>query len=542
MKKNLLILSIPLLISTTVILNNKEVDASTSDSNNFQMRSIIGDDTRGRLTNTTLVPYNSTVFVEAHGRVGSGVVIGKNTVLTAAHVVKHIINNPNKGTNFVIPGRNGSDCPYGKFEIKSVHIPQSYLDNPTADQDIAVLTIQPKNNRAIGEYIIPRTIKLTNSVIIGANLQMLGYPADKPWGTMWMCYGSILKETNNLIYYDMDTFKGQSGAPVYNYANELVAVHTTGNENGNFGTKINSEHYKFISDVSAIANAPANAPLDAPELQVKDRTIARGTHWLAESNFLAGKDSRGQAIDFTNIKVTGTVDTNKVGTYNVMYSYIDPKLKLEGRKQATITVANAPVIQTKNSTIAKGAKWTPQENFTSAKDSSEKEGKFNEVKVTGTVDTNKVGTYEGIKQTSQDTIVYHLIYRLYNPNTGEHFYTQSAFERDTLVKDGWNNEGTSWSSPNKGTAVYRVYNPNAKGGDHYYTSSKYEADSLVKTGWEWDNGAKPVFYSGGKTPVYVSFNPNATASGSHNYTSSSFEQQSLLKNGWKFGKVQFYGK
>lgn len=88
--------------------------------------------------------------------------------------------------------------------------------------------------------------------------------------------------------------------------------------------------------------------------------------------------------------------------------------------------------------------------------------------------------------------------------------------------------------------VYRLYNKNI--GEHFYTESAFERDSLVKGGWKWDNGAKPVFYSGGKTPVYVAFNPNAIASGSHNYTSNAFEQQSLLNNGWKFGKVQFYGK
>lgn len=134
------------------------------------------------------------------------------------------------------------------------------------------------------------------------------------------------------------------------------------------------------------------------------------------------------------------------------------------------------------------------------------------------------------------------MYRLYNKNTGEHFYTRSAFERDSLIKGGWNNEETGWTAPTSGTAVYRVYNPNAKGGNHYYTANRYEADNLVKGGWKWDNGGKSVFYSGGKIPVYVAYNPNETASGSHNYTSSSFEQQSLLKVGWKFGKIQFYGK
>lgn len=126
------------------------------------------------------------------------------------------------------------------------------------------------------------------------------------------------------------------------------------------------------------------------------------------------------------------------------------------------------------------------------------------------------------------------IYRLYNPNTGEHFYTAAAAEKNALASGGWNYEGTGWVAPNSGKAVYRVYNPNAVGGDHYYTESKGEAEVLVKLGWHWDNNAKPVFYAGGKTKVYVAYNPNAK-SGSHNYTTAAAEQNSLLKVGWKFG-------
>lgn len=129
------------------------------------------------------------------------------------------------------------------------------------------------------------------------------------------------------------------------------------------------------------------------------------------------------------------------------------------------------------------------------------------------------------------------IYRLYNKNTGEHFYTKSQTEQINAIIAGWNDEGIGWVAPKSSKSpVYRVYNPHAKGGDHYYTKSKYEAQTLVNKGWKWDGNAKPVFYSGGKSPVYVAYNPYAQ-SGSHNYTPNSFEQKSLLNNGWKYGST-----
>ncbi len=36
------------------------------------------------------------------------------------------------------------------------------------------------------------------------------------------------------------------------------------------------------------------------------------------------------------------------------------------------------------------------------------------------------------------------MYRLYNPNSGEHFYTASKGERNHLIRLGWNDEGIGW--------------------------------------------------------------------------------------------------
>lgn len=78
------------------------------------------------------------------------------------------------------------------------------------------------------------------------------------------------------------------------------------------------------------------------------------------------------------------------------------------------------------------------------------------------------------------------VYRLYNHNTGEHFYTTSGTEKNANVSAGWTYEGVGWIAPTTSSSpVYRVYNPNAMGGDHYYTKSKYEAQSLVNKGWKY---------------------------------------------------------
>ncbi|EOH55520.1 trypsin-like serine peptidase [Enterococcus faecium] len=249
MKKNRLLLIMLVGGLFSGLIGGGVADAVTGTSNlNIQPRSIIGTDERIQITDTKAEPYNSMVFVAADGNAGSGAVIGKNTVLTAAHVVRKILENTNKDSIYVIPGRNGSKLPYGKFKIKSVYIPQSYIDHASGDTDIAVITVDTLNNKSIGEVVPVLPIKLSNSVENGVSLATTGFPGDKTWGTMWTAQGKVTGQTNTRVYYDMDTKGGQSGSPVYNEKNEIIAVHTTGGSKNNFGTKINDEYYQFILD------------------------------------------------------------------------------------------------------------------------------------------------------------------------------------------------------------------------------------------------------------------------------------------------------
>ncbi|MFR0558901.1 glycoside hydrolase family 25 protein [Pseudoscardovia radai] len=119
-------------------------------------------------------------------------------------------------------------------------------------------------------------------------------------------------------------------------------------------------------------------------------------------------------------------------------------------------------------------------------------------------------------------------FRLYNPNTGEHFYTQTISERGRLVSLGWRNEGLSWTSPSSGTEVHRLYSP--KSGDHHYSMDSHEISVLTGLGWQ-DEGV--AWYSGGSVPVYRAYNPNAFVA-AHVYSTQRSEIQSLANNyGWR---------
>lgn len=131
-----------------------------------------------------------------------------------------------------------------------------------------------------------------------------------------------------------------------------------------------------------------------------------------------------------------------------------------------------------------------------------------------------------------------VMHRLYNPNSGEHFYTANAGEAEYLVKIGWKKEGIGWTAPAKsGVPVYRLYNPNA--GDHHYTLDEAERDMLVQKGWN-DEGIGWYSSETRDEPVYRLYNPNAKA-GAHHYTTSLKEYVDLAKIGWKAENIAWYG-
>lgn len=130
------------------------------------------------------------------------------------------------------------------------------------------------------------------------------------------------------------------------------------------------------------------------------------------------------------------------------------------------------------------------------------------------------------------------VYRFYNENSGEHFYSTSEAEKQNLINVGWAYEGIAFYNDNSSSAapVYRVYNPNS--GDHHYTKDYSEYKNLTSIGWN-DEGTAFFVKEKGDKPVYRVYNPNALA-GSHHYTSDVSEYQMLQGIGWQDEGICWY--
>lgn len=142
--------------------------------------------------------------------------------------------------------------------------------------------------------------------------------------------------------------------------------------------------------------------------------------------------------------------------------------------------------------------------------------------------------------TQDANVSYTPMYRLYNPNSGEHFYTANKAERNNVVGHGWHYEGIGWLAPSKGAAVYRLYNPYA--GDHHYTLNASERDHLVTVGWRYEGVGWQSCDASDKSRAAVlrQYNPYAWT-GAHNFTLSQSENNHLVSVGWRAEGVAWYG-
>ena len=133
------------------------------------------------------------------------------------------------------------------------------------------------------------------------------------------------------------------------------------------------------------------------------------------------------------------------------------------------------------------------------------------------------------------------MFRMYDPNGGEHFYTGSEDEKNILIQAGWHYEGVGFNFPAVGAPVHRLYDP--VNGDHLYTMNEEEKTTLLAQGWQYEGVA---FNSAADTevPQYRVWNPNAYTipgkRGAWHFTGSIEERDWLVSLGWQDQGIGWY--
>ena len=209
-----------------------------------------GPDNRVQITNTSVYPWraHASLLITAADNtqwIGTAWFIGPHTLKTAGHVV-FIKGSAVPGQNGwvknirVMPGRNGNSLPFGSVTSTNFRSVTGWTNSASGDE-----------NFDYGAIIIPTNLGSTtgwfgfgvysDADIVASDGNISGYPGDKPAGTQWYDHHKIASVNSRKIYYDIDTFGGQSGSALYRIINGnrfAMGVHAYGGAVTNSATRI----------------------------------------------------------------------------------------------------------------------------------------------------------------------------------------------------------------------------------------------------------------------------------------------------------------
>ena len=210
--------------------------------------SVLGRDTRMRVPSSERNwPYYRVGKISGC----SASIVGRNKVLTNAHCVFNIEKQRWRTPSTFTPGQNPT-APWGSWNVDYATVLKTYTtrtryDSVAMEHDYAILTMKNDNwtGQHVGTYMGYFPLHSAScSQVDGrrAKKRIVGYPGDKPFGTMWnsgVCDDWNYSCGSKVVRHQCDTSPGSSGSPMLLFFNSgsprVIGVHAFAGRSSNGG-------------------------------------------------------------------------------------------------------------------------------------------------------------------------------------------------------------------------------------------------------------------------------------------------------------------
>jgi glutamyl endopeptidase len=202
--------------------------------------SVIGIDERVRILDTDLAPWRMICALRMRGpsgagAIGTGWLVGPRTLITAGHCVfsNHFFGGW-ASTIEVIPGLNGRGTdarPFGSVRSTEFSSVDLWTEQEDADFDIGCIHLTQDIGHELGWFAIGA---LPPEELESYQVNISGYPGDRGSGyEQYHNRNRVLRVSDRRVFYEVDTFGGQSGAPVWIHEEEgapplVIGIHAYG--------------------------------------------------------------------------------------------------------------------------------------------------------------------------------------------------------------------------------------------------------------------------------------------------------------------------
>src|SRR5258705_4853672 len=209
---------------------------------------VIGNDDRVKVAGSSMSanPWRQICALRIRSRsgqvyVGTGWFIGPKTLATAGHCV-YLQNDGGWAQSIdVIPAKFGSEAPFGTIRSTRFSAVDGWTVQSLRDFDYGVIHLESDAaGLQTGNFEVR---SFPDALLNSVDAKISGYPADRDQAQFQYFHERPIQNVNaTRLTYDIDTFGGQSGSPIWQDTEEngvvAIGIHTTGGVSSNAGTRL----------------------------------------------------------------------------------------------------------------------------------------------------------------------------------------------------------------------------------------------------------------------------------------------------------------
>ncbi|MFZ8933159.1 MAG: trypsin-like serine peptidase [Bacteriovoracaceae bacterium] len=177
----------------------------------------------------------------------TGTLIGPRHILTAGHCVYSFKKKSFKSRFIFKPGRiDKENSPFGTIQWEHVITLKKFIEGEGFAYDMAMVIL----SEPIGEKLGWAAIRETKNL---SQIKIMGYPGDKPRGTMWQVECPVEEVDKGIIRHKCDTYGGMSGSGIQmpelnNDYVTLTGVHVFGGDKSNGAVALTHEKLAVLQE------------------------------------------------------------------------------------------------------------------------------------------------------------------------------------------------------------------------------------------------------------------------------------------------------